>query len=272
METVFHTSLVVLTALYTALAMLYARIFSRGDAEAGSLSRPLLAGTVALHFGSIALRGKIVQACPLGTPGEFLSLLAASIALIYLLLELRLGVRTTGVFALAPTLLLQLVATVRMLGESPVEPLKLGVLRSLHSFATVAAFSGVAFSGIYGVLYLALYGAIKAGRFGVFFRKMPPLETLGDLHFAAVRLAFFALTAAVALGAWMLASLPQPAVSARSAEVLAASALWLFFGAAIAARKVFSLGGKRLAYGTVLASLILAALVVGGFVTGTFHR
>ena len=96
METVFHASLVILCILYTVLVMAYARIFALGFDGIGRFARPLLIGTVALHFASVGLRGVMVGACPLGSQGEFLALVAFSIAVIYALLEMRIGERGKG--------------------------------------------------------------------------------------------------------------------------------------------------------------------------------
>jgi ABC-type uncharacterized transport system permease subunit len=272
METAFNSSLIVLSVLYTILVMAYARIFAKGAEGVGRYARTLLLVTVAIHFLSILLRGKMEKACPLGSPGEFMALVAFSIAVIYSMLELRIGERTTGVFAIAPAFLLQVIATVRILGQEVVPEAKMGVFRSFHSFFAVVAFSGVAVCGVYGLLYLFLYGAIKAGRFGLFFRKMPPLERLSELNFVATCVAFAALTVTSLMGFWSMLSAQGNTVSALRPEVLATTFLWALYGAAIVARVFFRLGGKRLAYTTVLGSILLVAILLGGLTMGGFHK
>ena len=116
METAFNVTLVILPVLYTVLMMAYARIFTRGAGGVALFVRPLLVSTVSLHFLSILLRGFMVGACPLGSRPEFVFLVAFCIGLIYLILEVRIGERSTGIFVIAPVLLLHVIASISMLG------------------------------------------------------------------------------------------------------------------------------------------------------------
>ena len=102
MEIAFNASLVVLVILYTVLVMAYARVFARGPGGAPRYVRPLLVGTVAVHMAAIALRSIMVRSCPLGSAVEVLTLVAFSISVTYLIIELRIGERCTGVFAITP--------------------------------------------------------------------------------------------------------------------------------------------------------------------------
>jgi ABC-type uncharacterized transport system permease subunit len=271
METVFHASLVILCILYTVLVMAYARIFALGFDGIGRFARPLLIGTVALHFASVGLRGVMVGACPLGSQGEFLALVAFSIAVIYALLEMRIGERTTGVFAIAPAFALQLIATVRILGQEAPDDVKMGMYRSLHSFAAIVAFSAVAICGVYGVLYLFLYAAIKRGRFGLFYRNMPSLERLTDMNFVAAWMAFLALSVTVVMGFGVEHRVTAEPTTMWRADVILTVGLWILYGGAIVARRFFGLGGKRLAYTTVICSLLLVALFLRGLAGTAFH-
>jgi len=272
MQTVFNSSLIVLSILYTILFMAYAQIFAKGSDGVARYARALLVVTVVLNFLSVLLRGKMEKACPLGSPGEFLALVAFSIAVIYAILELRIGERTTGVFAIAPAFALQAIATVRILGQAGVPESKMGLFRSFHSFSAVVALSAVAVCGVYGLLYLFLYGAIKAGKFGLFYRKMPSLEKLSDLNFVATCIAFLALTVTSAMDFWSMLSAPGTDLSFLRPELIATTFLWALYGGSIVARKVFGVGGKRLAYITVLGSILLVAILLGGVTMADFHR
>ncbi len=279
METAFNASLVLLTILYTVLMISYARIFARGPAGVALLVRPILVGTVSLHFLSVLIRGIAIGACPLGSRAEFMSLVALSVAVSYLVVEIRLGERATGIFAITPAFLLQVIATVSILGTEPVENLggipshePLGALQSVHSLAAILGLSAVALSNVYAILYLFLYTAIKRGRFGLFYRKMPPLDTLSDLNFAATGGAFFALSIVIGMGAWRAFNgSPDTDVSLAQPEVILTSLLWLLFGASIFAKRFLSLGGKRFAYSTLLGLLLLVGIFVGGLFAPGFH-
>jgi ABC-type transport system involved in cytochrome c biogenesis permease subunit len=233
--------------------------------------RPLLIGTVSLDFASVLLRSIMAGACPLGSRAEFLALVAFAIAVIYLILEVRIGERSTGIFALTPAFLLQVIATVGILQSGNPPAASMGVLESLHAFATIVGFSAVALCSVYGILYLALYGAIKSGNFGLYYKKMPPLEKLSDLNFVAVWIAFLALTVTIGLGLWGNIASSWQAVPLWHPEVILTALLWLLYGSCIAARRFLSLGGRRLAYTTLVGLLLLLGILLGGFFTEGFH-
>ncbi len=277
MDTAFNASLVLLTILYTVLLISYARIFARGPAGVALLVRPILIGTVSLHFLSILIRGIAIGACPLGSRAEFMSLVALSVAVNYLFVEVRLGERATGIFAITPAFLLQVIAAVSILGtetlpESQLDESQLDAFQSVHSLAAIVGVSAVALSNVYAILYLFLYTAIKRGRFGLFYRTMPPLDTLSDLNFVTTVGAFFALSIVIGMGAWRaFDGSPDTHVSLAQPEVILTSLLWLLFGVSIFAKRILRLGGKRFAYPTLLGLLLLVGIFVGELFAPEFH-
>ena len=272
METAFNASLVLLTILYTILISSYARIFSRGPAGVALLVRPILIGTVGLHFLSVFIRGLSVGACPMSSRAEFLSLVALCVAVNYLLVEVRLGERATGIFAMTPAFLLQVVATVSILGAEELPETRLGAYQSVHILAAIVGLSAVALSNVYAILYLFLYTAIKRGRFGLFYRKMPSLETLSDLNFVTTSGAFCSLSVVIALGLWKaFDGDTRTAVGLDQPEVLLTSLLWLLFGVSLFAKRFLNLGSKRFAYTTLLSLILLVGLFVGGLFAPGFH-
>jgi HemX protein len=276
MEHAFNTSVVLLAILYTLLVVAYARIFALGSGglRPGGLGRhvrPLLVGTLSLHFASLFLWSIRVGACPLAGPPEFLSLVAFSIAVIYFVLELRMHERSTGVFALTPAFFLQLVAAVGILGSEGRPESKMGLLESWHAFAAIVGSSAVAITSVYGLLYLFLYAAIKRGRFGLFYQKMPPLEVLSSLNFVAAVVAFLAISITVGLGYFVPLEPQDKGVSFQHLEVILAWVLWALYGSCILARRYLRFGGKRLAYTTLLGLLPLAVIFIRGLLSRGFH-
>ncbi len=261
MESAHLICLVLLPVLYTLLVMAYAKIFTRQASGLSLAVRPLLLITLAVHLGAIIIRGVHVGACPLGRPAEFLTLVSFAVATIYLFLELRVGDRATGVFVLALVFVIQIVGTISILisntpGEYPV-----GTAESLYRTFAVLGYSAVAVSSTYGILYLFLYRAIKQGSFGLYYRKMPSLGTLSDLNYVAASLGFVALSVTVGV---MLYRWQSEGTLGATSEMFLTLALWGLFGAGIAAKRFWSLGGKRLAYTTLLGSLFVLGILLSG--------
>ena len=272
MEVLVNTSHVILPALYTALVIAYARIFARGPSGLALFVRPLLIGTVAVHLASIGLISAMLGSCPLGSSAEFLSLMAFSITVIYLVIELRWEDRTLGIFAITPAFVLQVVAGVGILSRDGPPDVALGVRESLHIFAAIIGSAAVALASVFALLYLFLYLAIKRGSFGLFYRKMPSLEKLSDLNVTGMSTAFLALTVTVALGVWdyvrgdagSMSFFVQPAV-------LLTLLLWGIYGLSLVAQRFLQLGGKRLALVTLLGLPFLVAIVASGLFSSGFH-
>lgn len=272
MQTFVSATQVVLAISYTLLVVACARSFASGRKGLGIFARPILVGTVALHLLALGVLGVERGACPLGSQAEFLSLTAFTVTLIYLILEIRIGESSTGVFAMTVPFVLQVVAAVSILGTEIPTTQKLGFQASFHSFAAIIGFSAVLLCSVYSLLYLFLYTAIKRGRFGLFFRKMPPLEKLSDLNFITTVLAFLAVTVNVVLGFVGAFQDASSSFAFGESEVVFTLILWVLFGGAIAGRKFFGLGGKRLAYTTLTGLGILVLILVGSwFSAETFH-
>ncbi len=272
MDTAFNASLILLTAVQTALLFAYARIFTRGVAEGvGRLARPLLVGSLGVHLLSILLRSALIGACPLGTWSEVVSVVAFSIYVTYFVVEVRIGDRSTGVFATTPAYLLSLVSAVAMLGATDPATTRVDLAQALHVVAAVIGFSAVALCGVYGFLYLFLYTAIKRDQFGLFYRRMPSLETLSDLNHSSTWVAFVALTGSLVLGFWAQGAGETGVLTLVEPAVLVTLVMWALYGACLLAWRFLGLGGKRLAYTTLLGFLMLVGVFFWGLFRHGFH-
>lgn len=264
METALNATVVILPILYTLVVVAYARIFAQGPVGVAAVVRPVFLLTLAVHVLSVALRSASLRACPLASQADVLTLVALVIGLVYLMLELRIGERSTGVFVITPAFLLQLIAAVGTLQSGTPVVARLGVKDSLHVFAAIIGLSSVLVCSVYGVLYVFLYGAIKSGRFGLFYRKMPSLETLSALNLLATWLAFLGLTAMLAFGVSSVWDDGTHFTLWRS-EVILGALLWTLYGTCLFAKHVLGMGGKRLAYSTALGLLLVIGIVAFGF-------
>ncbi|MEE8143762.1 MAG: cytochrome c biogenesis protein CcsA [Planctomycetota bacterium] len=268
-----NTILVLLPVLYCVVGMGYAHLYTRKSSGLASHARALLLGTVALHLLFSLLRGLQIGSCPVASPAEFCSLVAFCIALIYVGLEMRTSDRSTGVFILLAVFLMQVIASVFILSHPQAPERTLGMLTSLHAATAVLSLSGIVVASIYGLLYLCLYTAIKSGRFGLFYQRMPSLEALSLFNSRAAWIGFLALSVTLFCGYFTRSGeLSMVArVGAWSAEVLLTWAAWLLYGGCLAAHRVLHVGGKRLAYSTLLGLLLVLSILAVGLLEEGFH-
>ena len=106
----------VLPMLYGLSVAAYARIYSTEPTELGGSGSHrwgprVLRAAVLVHFLYLIARGWTEGHLPLASIYDFLSATALALASVYLYVEMRQGIRTTGIFVLPLVLLIQLVAS-----------------------------------------------------------------------------------------------------------------------------------------------------------------
>ncbi|MEM7166165.1 MAG: hypothetical protein AAF581_11915 [Planctomycetota bacterium] len=272
MELFGNGTLILLPIAYTLLVVAYAHRFLGFESWFARSSRIWLVATVLTHISALIVRGITVGSCPIATPWEATSVVAFSVALIYWIVELRTNDSTTGVFVLAIAALLEILATIFVAGGDTAAGDRLGAFASVHGFAALFGLSAVSVAGAYGLLYLFLYTAIKRGWYGTFYRRVAPLDRLGDLNYWAALVAFVALTLTAGLGYWGSSSDPESPAAFADAGVLLGTSLWLLYAITVLGRRWLRLGGKRLAYCTLLGLPVAVAIGVSGLLQrGGFH-
>jgi HemX protein len=270
MPTLIGTLGFALAAIYATAVLAYAVDFIRCDARAARAARRLLELVLVLHASYLALRTARFGHVPLASVPEVLTSVAFAVALVYSLVERSSREQRTGVFLVAVPFFSQLASTffIRNTGDFP------AVLRSplfaVHTSSAVIGYAAFAVSAVYGVLFLLLYHELKLRRFGLFFDRLPPLETLSNMCLRAVFVGLAALTMTIVCGSlWARIKFPgfyyDPKFLATIVVwIVYMIAAWLHYGRRTGDRQV------------ILLSLVGFALLVGAaFIArlafATFH-
>jgi ABC-type uncharacterized transport system permease subunit len=125
-------------------------------------------------------------------------------------------------------------------------------------------------SAIYGILFLLLYREIKANRLSFFFRRMPPLETLGRMNVSAASAGLVLLGLAILMGiGW--ARLAHVALT-RDPKTWLTIGAWFLLGFAVLAYHRLGWRGPRAVYASLagFTTLLLSRVVTDLFVR-SFH-
>ncbi len=261
LETLTNISSVLLPVAYTILIAAYARRFVGRPRGLGRVSTQILWGVVALHATSLLLRAAKAQTCPVNSQGEIFSIVAFTIVAIYIVVELRLRQgRSTGLFVISSAFLAQLISSVMLLDPDFTRSEPLGFWPSLHVFVAIVGLSAVAVTSLYAILFLVLYRAIEKGRYGIFFQRMPDLQSLSKVNFGAALIAFILLTVTSLLGGYRATEGNE----ANYLRVALSIVLWLCYAIGVFGYSLFSLSGRRLAH-TTLAGLVpaISVLIIG---------
>ena len=174
MEIVTNSVAIVLTVLYGVL--LSGEFSALKDRQVLSgIGTRWIGATVAIHLVALIVRGIEVGSCPVASRWETLSLLALLIVSMHLVLAGISRDRSTLIFGIAVTFLLQLGSASFSLGESNTIPTEIDSISSLHAFTAWIGVAGVSTAGIHGVLWLLLKRSIKTGQFGILFHRLSTL-------------------------------------------------------------------------------------------------
>lgn len=172
----------------------------------GNIAFSVLFVAVALHIGSIVLRGFATGRFPLGNMYEFVSMATAAAAVVGLVFMRDQRYRAMWAFLLTPMLILMFLAgTVLYSDAAPVVPALRSFWLPLH-VTIVSVGSGVFLvSGVASLLFLyrlrQAEGAESAGVFGAIARRLPDARTLDRLAYRTTIIGFPLFGAGVILGA-----------------------------------------------------------------------
>ena len=258
-----------LPVIYALAAAAYARAYVREGSAGDRIGPVALWAAVLVHVLYLSVRGFLEGHLPLASVYDFLSATGLSMAVVYLYVEAREGIRTTGVFVVPIVFLIQIVSSAY--GRTGAEQIPLRpIWFELHTLTAVLGYSAFAVSAIYGALFLALYHEIKANRFSLFFRRMPPLEVLGQMNIRAVGSGVVLLALAIGLGMGWLERSGQGSLS--DPKIWLTIFVWCVFAFGLLAYHRFGWRGPRAIYMSLVAftTLLLSRVVVDLFLH-SFH-
>ncbi|MFZ1977745.1 MAG: cytochrome c biogenesis protein CcsA [Bacteroidota bacterium] len=263
---------ILLPVFYFLLVGTYGRAFFSDIKWAQRIKTPLLAFIIALHLTYLLLRAVAFSHPPVTNLFEIFSVLAFSVALTYLVIELRAQHAETGYFILNIAFFFQLASSL-FIKDSPQVP---EILRSLffglHVTAALLGYAAVTIAGSYGFLYLMLYHEMKATRFGVIYKKLPTLETIERMAVTAIRLAFVILGCAITFGIIWLHHV-YANIYSYDPKLIGTVIIWILYGFLAVAPAVRNFKGRKMMIVAILGFVvaIFSMTVVNIFFSG-FHK
>jgi HemX protein len=262
---------IILPVAYAVSVAAYARAYADEASTGGRWGPVALRAALLLHLLYLSARGVTEGHLPLASVYDFLSANALALAAVYLYLEMRQGIRTTGIFVLPIVFAMQVISSAYGTGAPiPREPQLFPIWFELHTLAAVLGYGAFFVSAIYGVLFLLLYREIKANRLSFFYRRMPPLETLGRMNVSAAVAGLVLLFLAILMGiGW--ARLAQVDLL-RDPKTWLTVGAWLLLGFAVLAYYRLGWRGPRAVYASLAGfTTLLLSRVVTDLFLHSFH-
>ncbi|MEE8408478.1 MAG: cytochrome c biogenesis protein CcsA [Myxococcota bacterium] len=255
---------------YFSTVMTYLVLFYTENTAAKRLARPLLLTSVLLHLIYLAVFTAYFQHIPLVSVHQVFGAVGFAVAAVYLWVERRSDTQHTGPFVLFLVLVCQVVSATHPRLDHSVPDLLKSLLFSFHVSTAVLGYSAFALAAIYGLIYLLLYNAMRAKRFGIIFHRLPPLIVLDRMNFYSATAGFAFLTVAMILGVvWSVLAKKGDALDPK---LWVAVLTWLLYGLSIAGRQYRSWRGPRLAFSSLLGFVIvLFSMFAVNFFFTKFH-
>jgi len=259
---------------YAASAAAYLTHFAWRDRRVGRLATAILGGGVLAHTFLIGMQTVQVGHAPLVGTTAALSAFVWLLGLSYLYIELTTDERAMGVFVAPLIVALYLIPALDPVA-SPRPPLLQSPLFTLHVVSMLFAYASFALACVLGVTYVLLFNEIKARHLGFFYARLPSLQVLDAMNGRVVSIGWLFLTLGIAVGglwATQIQSSSDPraqAMSIQDPKILVALICWAVYSFALFARRAIGWSGRRAAWLSALAFVIvlLNFVPVGYFLT-----
>jgi len=271
-ETTINALNILLPTFYVLTWAFYTLLFFRNDPFAERFAPVLLYSSALLHAADLAVRTVHYRHFPIATVFEAFSLLAFSILVVYIIIEWRTGVRTTGTFILGIVFTFQLVSSAFIALPTSFSELLWDPIFVMHVATAILGYSGMAISAVYGLLYLMLFYDIKKRRFGLIYKQLPSLEVMSGFTYRAAILGFAFLTIAMVLGLMLLVEV-YGTYWTWDPKVAVTFVAWLIYSVGVGAGRLWGWSARRVAFASIMGFLvILFSLVVINLFSTTFHE
>lgn len=260
----------VVAALYALTLWLYVGHYLRGspgaDKRPGMDWRAIPFKVLVVAHALLLLGvGWSYREVPLVNAYNVFSFLALSLLVVYLGLEWRFRVKTTGAFILAVAFGLHGISWQQLDARPELIPRLQDPWFGAHVILAIMGYTAFIVSAIYGLLYLALYRSLKRRTFGLIFRRLPALDLLSRMNAHAALFGLGCLSVAIVLG--MVLARNVEASFHRDPTFLQSLLTWVVYGGFALAyyplrwrgnRQVYlSLAGFAVAMGSMAVVLIL---------------
>jgi len=260
--------------LYGCAAGAYVAHFNGRDRATGRLATALLGTAILAHTFLIGMQTVQAGHAPLVGTTAAVSAFVWLLGISYLYIELTTDERAMGVLVTAFLALLYLIPAL-----DPVVSPRPAVLQSplftLHVLSMLFAYASFALASVIGVTYVLLFKEIKAKHLGYFYARLPSLQVLDAMNGRVITIGWIFLTAGIAIGgiwATQVQHSPDPRaqnMSVMDPKILVALVCWGVYSFALVARRAIGWTGRRAAWLSALAFVIvlLNFVPVGYFLT-----
>jgi HemX protein len=245
----------------------YLWLFYTENPRARRTCSRLAALVVLLHISAMCLRAAALHRLPMGTQAEFMGALALALLGTYLVIERRLRAKGTGFLTTGTAAALMTVASLADPGAASPSPLLRDPGFAGHAVLVLLAYTALALSALYALLYLVLSRQLMRRQFGLLFRRLPALETLERMSVIAVEMGVPLLFLSLALGHLWMYNLREhvtpdlaKSLTPWDPKILLSWVIFLGYSVGLVGHRFWGWRGRRM---NVLAVAAFVAVILG---------
>jgi ABC-type transport system involved in cytochrome c biogenesis permease subunit len=260
--------------LYAAAAAAYVVHFTWREPRSGRLATAVLGAGILAHTFLIGMQTVEAGHAPLVGTTAAISAFVWLLGLSYLYIELTTDERAMGAFVAILLVGLDVIPALDPT-VSPRPPVLQSPLFTLHIVSMLFAYASFALACVLGVTYVLLFNEIKAKHLGFFYARLPSLQVLDVMNGRVVTIGWICLTLGISIGgiwATQVQTSPDPraqAMHVTDPKILVALLSWGVYSFALLARRTIGWSGRRAAWLSALAFVIvlLNFVPIGYFLT-----
>jgi len=262
----------ILPILYLGVLLVYYLIFSGKKKTLENNTTVFLFLLMIFHSLEIILRHVSLHTIPLSSAHDAWSFLAYSILFVYLIIEMSLNNRGSGIFILSLAFFFELISSFYTNWEPETNELLRNPAFAIHASIAITGYTALSLSAVYALMYLLQNRNIKEHRLGNLYTQLPPLMYLERMSIRSVIIGIILLGIGVLLGhiqAKKLIGVFWP----NDLKVIVTDVIWLLYVFGYSISKKLHWNGKKMAWLSVSGFLIL---IFGGgiiiYLSNSFHR
>ena len=272
MKTISQIISLFLPVIYLTVLFLNTYIFFGRNKKLENRIPLVIILLIIVHIFHIVLRGLAIQTIPLATKLDALSLLALAIISLILIIELSSQNKTTILFAVFLSFLIQTISSMSYSWELNPHPLLVNSLYTVHVALTILGYSAISISALYALLYIMLNHNIKHHRLGIIYEKLPPLRNLERLSIRSVQIGVITLGLGILLG-HIQAKEVLDTYWPMDPKVIYNNIIWFCYFLGLIIAQIFKWRGRWMAYLAMVGfGILIFTNIMIVFIDKTFHQ
>jgi HemX protein len=261
-----------LPLFYLGIVIFYYRIFTGKIKTRLSKTTPFLVALLIFHIVELAIRTYALNTMPLSSIHDAASFLAFSILLVYMIIELSLNNRASGLFILSFAFILEVISTFYLTWEKETNELLTNPYFAVHASMSVMGYTALSLSAIYALMYIIQNRNLKKKKMGLLYTQLPALAYLEKMSIRSVVIGIILLGLGIMHGHFQ-AHRVLGTYFPMDPKVLLSDAIWLFYFFGYILSRIMKWRGRWMANLSLSGFLVLLMVgVLVMFLMESFHR